>query len=106
MLYYYLFILGLVCLVKNGFLETIFKLSRVCLPLKKLVNENTFKSKKNLVLFSGKYFSFILGEKHFSEVVKKLEILYYLLIITNLFIKLLIAIYFILNFFSISPLRI
>jgi len=34
-----------------------------------------------------------LGRKHFLEVVKKLEMSYYLLIISNLVIKLLIAIY-------------
>ena len=57
--------------------------------------------------FSGKYFPFILGGKHFSEVVKKLEISYYLLIILNLVLKLLIAIYFILNlFFPILSFRI
>jgi hypothetical protein len=50
--------------------------------------ENTFQSKKNLAWFAGKYFPFILGEKHFSEVVKNLEISYYLLIISNLVIKL------------------
>jgi hypothetical protein len=46
-----------------------------------------------LVWFSGKYFSFILGGKHFPEVVKNLEMSYYLLIISNLVFKLLIAIY-------------
>jgi hypothetical protein len=34
-----------------------------------------------------------LGRKHFLEVVKKLEMSYYLLIISNLVLKLLIAIY-------------
>ena len=55
--------------------------------------KNTFQSKKNLVWFPEKYFSFIFGGKHFPEVVKNLEMSYYLLIISNLVLKLLIAIY-------------
>jgi hypothetical protein len=45
--------------------------------------ENTFQSKENLVWFPGKCFSFILGGKHFPEVVKNLKISYYLMIISN-----------------------
>jgi hypothetical protein len=61
---------------------------------------------KNLAWFPEKCFLFILGRKHFPEVVKKLEILYYLLIITNLVLKLLIAIYFVSNFvFQFHPLK-
>jgi len=41
----------------------------------------------------GKCFLFILGGKHFSEVVKNLEMSYYFLIISNLVLKLLIGIY-------------
>ena len=49
--------------------------------------------------------------KHFSEVMKNLEMSYYLLIVSNLVLKLLIAIYiyifFVLNiYFSISSLKI
>jgi len=71
--------------------------------------ENTFRSKKNLGLFPEKCFSFILDRKHFLEVVKNLETSYYLLIISNLILKLLIVIYIyiVLNIcFSISSLRI
>jgi len=68
--------------------------------------ENTFQSKENLVWFPGKYFPFILGGKHFLEVVKNLEISCYLLIISNLILKLLIAMYFVFNHFFISSLRI
>jgi hypothetical protein len=92
------------------------KLSCVCLPLEKLVNgkhfrstKNTFQSKKNLAWFPGKYFPFILDGKHFLEVVKNLEMSYYVPIISNLILKLLIAIYIyiVLNIcFSISSLRI
>jgi hypothetical protein len=46
-----------------------------------------------LVWFSEKCFPFILGGKHFPEIVKNLEISYYLLIISNLVLKPLIAIY-------------
>jgi len=55
--------------------------------------KNTFQSKENLAWFSGKCFPFILGEKHFPKIVKNLKISYYLLIISNLILKLLIAIY-------------
>jgi len=66
----------------------------------------------HLAWFSGKYFPFILSGKHFLEVMKNLEMSYYLLIISNLVLKLLIAIYiyiyiyFFNIFFSISSLRI
>jgi hypothetical protein len=89
------------------------KLSYGCLSLEKLVNrkhfpanENTFLSKKNLAWFSGKYFPFILGRKHFPEVVKIFfEISHYLLIMSNLVLKLLIAIYFVWFFFQFHPLK-
>jgi hypothetical protein len=55
--------------------------------------KNTFQSKTNLAWFLAKCFPFILGGKHFPEVVKNLEMLYYLLIISNLILKLLIVIY-------------
>ena len=76
------------------------KLSCVCLRLEKLVNEKHFpvnrkqfpvKGKFDLV--SRKMFHFILGGKHFPEIVKNLKMSYYLLIISNLVLKLLIAIY-------------
>jgi len=57
------------------------------------LTENTFQSKKKLAWFPGKCFPFILGGKHFPEIVKNLEMSYYLLIISNLTLKLLIAIY-------------
>jgi hypothetical protein len=75
------FILGPIWFTKSCFLS---KLSCVCLLLEKLVNGKHFQSKKNLAWFPEKYFPFILGEKYFLEVVKKLEISCYLLIISNL----------------------
>jgi hypothetical protein len=67
--------------------------------------ENTFQSNKNLAWFSEKYFSSILSGKHFLEVVKILEMSYYLLIISNLVLKLLIAIYIYIFFFQFHPLE-
>jgi len=74
--------------------------SCVCLPLEKLVNEKHFPVnkkyfpvKEKFCLVSRKVLSFILEGKHFPEVVKNLKISYYLPIISNLVLKLLIAIY-------------
>jgi hypothetical protein len=69
------------------------KLFYVCLSLEKLVNGKHFPVKEKFGLVFKKVFSFYLDGKHFPEVVKKLEMSYYLLIISNLVIKLLIAIY-------------
>jgi hypothetical protein len=75
--------------------------------LEKLINQKHFLVKNKFGLVFRKVFSFFSGRKYFSKVVKKLKTSYYLLIITNLILKLLIAIYFVLNFFSsISLLRI
>jgi hypothetical protein len=66
----------------------------------------TLSCKKNLAWFSGKCFPFILGGKNSLEVVKNLKISYYLLIMSNLVLKLLITIYFVRIFFlSISSLK-
>jgi len=46
-----------------------------------------------LVWFQKKCFPFILDGKHFPEIIKNLENSYYFLIISNLALKLLIAIY-------------
>jgi len=87
------------------FEKLFFKLSCVYLLLEKLINEKYFLVKKNLAWFPGKCFPFILDGKHFLEVVKNLEISYYLLIISNLILKLLIAIYilFWILFFNFIP---
>ena len=64
------------------------------MPLGKLVNGKHFPVKEKFgLVFRNVFFFFILDGKHFSEVVKKLEMSYYLLIISNLVLKLLIAIY-------------
>jgi len=70
------------------------------IAIRKISQSKKLSSKKiNLTWFLGKCFPFILDEKHFPEVMKNLKISYYLLIITNFILKLLIAIYFVLNFF-------
>jgi hypothetical protein len=68
--------------------------------------ENTF-GQKTMALFPRKCFPFIFSGKHFTEVVKNLKISYYLLIISNLVIKLLIVIYilFWIFFFQFHPLE-
>jgi len=77
--------------------KSLSKLSCVYLPLGKLVNEKYFPVKGKFGLVSRKVFSLnILGGKHFQEIVKNLEMSYYLLIILNLILKLLIAIYILL----------
>jgi hypothetical protein len=52
-----------------------------------------FSQRKNWLDFQESVFLENLGGKHFPEVVKNLEMSYYLLIISNLILKLLIAIY-------------
>jgi hypothetical protein len=87
--------------------KSLSKFSSICLLLENWSTENTFQSKKNLVCFPEKCFPFILSGKHFLEVIKNLEISYYLLIISNLIIKLLIAMYilFWIFFFQFHPLE-
>ena len=74
------------------FRKSLSKLSCVCLSLGKLVNGKHFPAKKKFGLIFRKMFS-ILDGKHFPEVVKNLEMSYYLLIISNVVLKLLITIY-------------
>jgi len=69
------------------------KLSRVCLSLEKLVNGKYFLVKENFAWFSGKCFPKKFGRKTLSGSFENLEMSYYLLIISNLVVKLLIAIY-------------
>jgi hypothetical protein len=83
-----------------GFGKVFFKLFCVCLSIEKLVNgkyfpvnEKHFSVKEKIGLVSRKVFFFYFRRKHFPEVVINLEISYYLLIISNLVFKLLIAIY-------------
>jgi hypothetical protein len=62
--------------------------------IRKVGQQKTLYSKKKIWLgFQENVFPFILGGKHFLKVVKNLEMLYYLLIISNLILKHLITIY-------------
>jgi len=82
------------------FKKLFFRFFYVCLPLKKLVNEKYFlvnrkhfPVKEKFSLIFRKIFFFYFGRKTLSEVVKNSEMSYYLLIISNLILKLLIDIY-------------
>jgi hypothetical protein len=77
--------------------------------IRKVGQRKTLFSQKKIWLgFQESVFLKNLDGKHFPEVVKKLKMSYYLLIISNLVLKLLIARYiFVLNiYFSISSLKI
>ena len=67
---------------KVVFEKSLSKLSCVCLPLGMLVNGKHFPVKGKFGLVFRKVFSFYFGRKTLPEVVKKLEISYYLLIIS------------------------
>jgi len=61
---------------------------------RKVGQQKTLSSQRKIWLgFQESVFLENLGGKHFPEVVKNLEISYYLLIISNLVLKLLIVIY-------------
>jgi len=78
---------------KVVFGKSLSKLSYVCLLLEKLVNGKYFLVKGQFGLVFRKIFSFYFGRKTLSESCENLEMSYYLLIISNLILKLLIAIY-------------
>jgi hypothetical protein len=77
-----IFLCLFVCHKKSWSTENIFQSTK-----------NTFQLKENLTWFPRKRFPLILNGKYFPEVVKNLEMSYYLLIISNLVLKLLIATY-------------
>ena len=85
--------LGCVYFSETGLWKTTFQTFLCLFAIKKIGQQKTLSSQKNLAWFSEKYFPLILGGKHFIEIVKNLEMTYYLLIISNLVLKLLIAIY-------------
>jgi hypothetical protein len=83
-----------VCFPESGFRKTTFQTFLCLFTIRKVDQQKIFFSQmKNFAWFSEKCFPFILGGKHFPEVVKNLEMLCYLLIISNLVLKLLIVIY-------------
>jgi hypothetical protein len=62
--------------------------------IRKVGQRKTLSSQRKIWLgFQESVFLKNLSGKHFPEVMKNLEMLYYLLIISNLVLKLLIAIY-------------
>ena len=88
--YFHRFFLGWVCFLKSGFRETIFQTFLCLFAIRKVGQRKTFSSQRKIWLgFQESVFLENLGGKHFPEVVKNLE----MLIISNLILKLLIAIY-------------
>ena len=80
--------------MESGFRETTFQTFLCLFAIRKIDQRKILSSQKKIWLgFQESVFPFILGGKHFPEVVKNLEMLYYLLIISNLALKLLITIY-------------
>jgi len=88
--YMLMLILGYVCFSESGFFQTF-----LCLfATRKVGQRKILSSQRKIWLgFQKNVFLENLGVKYFPEVVKNLEISYYLLIISNLVLKLLIAIY-------------
>jgi hypothetical protein len=69
--------------------------------------KNIFQSKKNLVWFlKQKVFFFILGGKHFPEIIKKFKNIILFVDYKKFNSQTFDCYIFVLNFFSISPLRI
>jgi len=89
---------------RNGKLTTF-----LCLfAIRKVGQRKTLSSQRKIWLgFQESVFLFILGGKHFPEIVKNLEMLYYFLITSNLVLKLLIPIYilFWIFVFQFHPLK-
>jgi hypothetical protein len=89
------------------FRKLFFKFFYICLSLEKLVNGKHFPVKEKFGFISKKVFPFYFGRKTLSRSCENLKISYYLLIMSNLVIKILIAIYFVwIFFFSNSSLKI
>jgi len=86
--------LGHVCFPESGFRKTIFQTFMCLFVIRKIGQRKTLFSQRKIWLgFHGSVFLENLGREHFPEVVKNLKMSYYLLIISNLVLKLLIAIY-------------
>jgi hypothetical protein len=84
---------GCVCFPESGFREITFQTFLCLFAVRKVGQRKTLSSQRKIWLgFQESVFLENLGGKHFSEVVKKLEMLF-LLIISNLILKLFIAIY-------------
>jgi len=80
--------------LKSGFRKTTFQTFLCLFIFRKVGQWKTLSSQRKIWLsFQKSIFLKNLSGKHFLKVVKNLEISYYLLIISNLILKLLIAIY-------------
>jgi len=87
-------LLGYVCFPEFTFLETTFQIFMCLFDIRKVGQRKTLSNQRKIWLgFQKSVFLENLGGKHFLEVVKNLKMSYYLLIISNLVLKLLIAIY-------------
>jgi hypothetical protein len=87
--------LGYVCFPESGFRETTFQTFLCLFAIRKVGQRKTLSRQRKIWLsFQESIFLENLDGKHFPEVIKNLEMSYYLLIISNLVLKLLIAIYF------------
>jgi len=85
---------GCVCFPESGFQETTFQTFLCLFAIRKVGQRKALSSQRKIWLgFQESVFLKNLGGKHFPEVVKNLEMSYYLLIISNSVLKLLIAIY-------------
>jgi len=81
-------------LPESCFRETTFQTFMCLFAIRKVGQRKTFSSQRKIWLgFHESVFLENLGGKHFPEVVKNLEMSYYLLIISNLVLKFFIAIY-------------
>ena len=86
--------LGYVCFPESDFQKTTFQTFLCLFAIRKVGQRKTLSSQRKIWLgFQESVFLENLRGKHFTEVVKNLEMSYYLLIISNLVLKLLIAIY-------------
>jgi hypothetical protein len=80
--------------LKSGFRKTTFQTFLCLFVIRKIGQRKTLSSQRKIWFgFQNSVFLENLGGKHFPEVVKNLEMSYYLMIISNLIRKLLIAIY-------------
>jgi hypothetical protein len=77
----------------TDFREITFQTFLYLFVIRKVSQWKTLSSKKKIWLGFQESVFLSLGGKHFPEVVKNLEMSYYLLIISNLVLKLLIVIY-------------
>jgi hypothetical protein len=91
--------------MENSLLKIILNFFSCLFIFIKISKRQTLFTQKKIGLVFKKVFFLILGIKHFLEIIENLEISYYLLIISNLVLNILIIIYFVLIFFQFHPLE-